>query len=279
VNRSDYTEANRRGWNQAAAVHRAARFERWLADFRRPGFSSLDAVATDLLTDVLNVRGKNVAHVCCNNGRELLSVKNLGAGRCVGFDIAGEFIAQALELAQAAGLDAEFVTSDVYAIPSNYFGQFDILLVTIGALGWLPDLDGAMRVVRRLLRLGAALFIYEQHPILNMFEGADRSDPPPIRYSYFRAEPFVESDGLDYFTFQPYDSHPLYWFPHKMCDVITACVANGLTVEHFREYDHDISNVFAHLAQMQHRPPLCYTLIARKQDGPDEDLHPDADLW
>jgi hypothetical protein len=42
--------------------------------------------------------------------------------------------------------------------------------VTIGVLGWLPDLDGFFGVVSRLLRRDGQLFLYDMHPILNMFE-------------------------------------------------------------------------------------------------------------
>lgn len=49
----------------------------------------------------------------CNNGRELLSIKNKGAGYCVGFDIAEGFIDQARQLAKAGDIDCEFVQSDV----------------------------------------------------------------------------------------------------------------------------------------------------------------------
>ena len=38
---------------------------------------------------------------------------------------------------------------------------------------------------------------------------------------------------------------------------------NGFVLEHFREYEHDISEMFAHFAEMKLKPPLCYSLVAR----------------
>lgn len=40
-------------------------------------------------------QGKTVAQFCCNNGRELLSLMQLGAERGFGFDLAENLIAQA----------------------------------------------------------------------------------------------------------------------------------------------------------------------------------------
>src|ERR1700751_4349683 len=82
----DYTAANREAWDEAAPIHARRTFDQLLTDFRRPGHSCLDALETRTLRDIGLAR-KSVVQICCNNGRELLSAKNLGAGRCVGFDI------------------------------------------------------------------------------------------------------------------------------------------------------------------------------------------------
>src|SRR3546814_17424921 len=71
--------ANRESWNEAAARHRAhAQYAALLAGFATPGFSVLDDTLTARLLG-LGLAGKAVAQLCCNNARELLSVKNLGA--------------------------------------------------------------------------------------------------------------------------------------------------------------------------------------------------------
>jgi len=263
VNRSEYTSANRRGWNQAAPVHRASQFETLRERFAAPGYSCLDDLATSILTETIGVEGKAVVQLCCNNGRELLSVKNLGASRCVGFDIADAFIAQGRELATAGRLDAELVASDIYAIPHEYDGTFDVAFSTIGALGWLPDLTGAFAVCARLLQAGGAFFIYDEHPFLGMFEGDD-APPPSLRYSYFDKGPHRSDDGLDYFEFASYESDPVYWFQHTVSDILTACLDNGLALEHFREYEHDIANVYRGFERQREQLPLCFTLIARQ---------------
>ncbi len=263
MKRKSFTDANREAWDEAAPLHRSQNMESLLAGFRTPGYSCLDEIETERIR-ALGVTGKDVAQLCCNNGRELLSVKNMGAGRCVGFDGAKGFIEQARELAAAGGIDCGFLCTDIYAIEPAYDAAFDLLTVTIGVLGWMPDLDGFLAVVARLLRPGGALFIYEQHPILDMVEPGAVDDPVLWNHSYFRRTPVVDQDGLDYYGHGTYESKPLYSFHHKMSDVLMAGLKSGLAVEHFEEFPGHISNTWFNLEQHGPRLPMSYTLVLRK---------------
>ena len=263
MKRDDYTAANREAWNEAAPIHARRTFDQLLTDFRQPGHSCLDALETRTLQDI-GLAGKSVAQICCNNGRELLSVKNLGAGRCVGFDISEGFIAQARQLAEAGGIEAEFLATDIYRIPVRFDAGFDLAIITIGVLGWMPDLKAFFAILSRLLKPGGQLFIHEQHPIMGMFEPGDPEPQPKLRHSYFRTDPFRDETGLDYWGHETYKSKPTYWFPYKLSDVITACLDNGLALEIFSEHEKDISNIFANVVAQPVLPPLSYRLIARK---------------
>lgn len=50
----------------------------------------------------------------------------MGAGRCVGFDFAEAFLAQGRELAAVAGPEAEFVQTEISAIPWRVMPRSDI---------------------------------------------------------------------------------------------------------------------------------------------------------
>ena len=264
MDRKDYVAANRAAWNEAAPLHRGQNQERLLAAFREPGYSCLDGVETAILEEI-GIAGKDAAQLCCNNGREILSVKNLGAGRCVGFDQAEGFIAQARELAAAGGIDCTFVCGDVYAIPADYDAAFDLVTVTIGVLAWMPDLDSFMAVPARLLRPGGRLFVYEQHPILGMHEPGKADDPVRWDYSYFNGEPFVDRDGLDYYGGGSYESEPLYSFHHKLSDILMACLENGLALHYIEERPDHISNTFWNVEKQGPRLPMSFVLVARKE--------------
>jgi len=258
-----FTTANRLAWEKAAPIHRKHNQAELIESFSKPGFIVLDEVETKCLNE-LGIAGKDVAQLCCNNGRELLSIKNMGAGRCVGFDGAQGFVDQGHELAGASGLDVEFVCTDIYDIDDTFSASFDVVTITIGVLGWMPDLNGFFAVAADLIKPGGALFIYEQHPLLDMIEPAEASAPIVWELSYFNKEPYVETDGLDYYGNEKYDSKPATSFSHTMADIIMAGISNGLAVEHFEEFPHHISNTWWNVEESNIGLPMCYTLILCK---------------
>lgn len=260
----DYTSANRRAWDQAAPHHRSiASYRRLLDGFATPGFSCLDREETERLR-AIGVEGKAVAQICCNNGRELLSIKNLGAARCVGFDQSAAFLAQAAELAAAGRIDCRFVETDVYDIPAEFDDAFDLVVITIGVFGWMPDLGRFFDVVARLLRSGGHLFVHEQHPINNMLEPGG-PDPQRLVNSYFRAEPFVENEIIVYEGEAHERGEAHYWFVHTLGDVISACLERGLSLVQFAESPLNISSeVYDVYQDREAQLPLSYSLTARK---------------
>ncbi len=264
----DYIRANRRAWNEAAQLHReSARWRALAAGFASPGYSCLDGTLTALLQRV-GVVERDVAQPACNNGRELLSVRNMGAARCVGFDQSPAFLAQARELAAIAGQAVEFVEGDVHANCAGYEGRFDVVLITVGVFGWMPDLAAFMRVTARLLRPGGTLVVYEEHPVMNMFEPA-AADPFKLVHSYFRAAPFAESKAIVYDGATAADGTPYYWFVHPLGAVVTGLVEAGLALQSLREYPHNISaaefDVYTRSAGVQ--LPVSYTLTARRPEA------------
>ncbi len=120
--------ANREAWDRAAEHHRAhAQYQAHLAGFREGGYSCLDDVLTESLEES-GIAGRSVVQLCCNNGREILSVKGLGAGRCLGVDQSSGFLEQAAELAAAGALDCNFLCRNVYDLPKDLDGEFDVVL-------------------------------------------------------------------------------------------------------------------------------------------------------
>ncbi len=261
--RDDVVAANREAWNEAAPRHGARNLEALLAAFSVPGHSCLDDTATARWR-ALGVAGKDVAHLCCNNGQELVSVKSLGAGRCVGFDNAERFLEQGRAIAEAAGAEIEFVHGDIHRLPAAYDAGFDIVYVTIGALCWFPKTHDFFAVAARLLRPGGCVFVYEQHPVIGMFDPFDDVDPPRWRYSYFKQDPWIDTDGLDYFDGESYESKPLYTFPHTLSEIFMACIDNGLAIERFDEFPHDLTPSHGHLERLEAKLPLSFILIVRK---------------
>lgn len=260
-----YISANLLAWDEVAPIHAQHRQSSLLERFRQPGFSVLDDIATTQLKR-LGVDGKNVAQVCCNNGIELLSCKTLGAARCVGFDGAQGFVDQGIALAKAAGQDVEFVCCDAHAITSDYHAGFDIVMITIGVLSWMPDIDRFFSQIAKLLAPDGVIFIYEHHSILQMFEPGQADDPVKWELSYFRKEAYIDESGLDYYGGESYDATPNASFNHKMSDIIMGGINSGLVLEHFEELPKHISHTWWNVEHSGLGLPMSFVLVFRKPD-------------
>jgi len=260
---SEYTSANLVAWEEVAPIHGRHNQAELVNAFSQPGFSCLDDIELKIL-ESLDVSKKDIAQICCNNGRELISVKNMGAARCVGFDGAQGFVNQGRELADAAKLEVEFVCCDVYDIPEVYHANFDLVTITIGVLGWMPDIDSFFSAIAKLLKPGGAIFVYEHHPIVVMIKPARADEPIEWELSYFRTEPYVDKDGLDYYGGEDYDAKPATSFSHKLSDIIMATVKAGFAIESFEELPHHISNAWWNVEKSNMGLPMCFTLVLRK---------------
>ena len=263
--RSFYTDANREAWNEAAPLHARHNQADLLEAFSKPGHVKLGDHVHRALA-VAGVEGKSVVQLCCNNGCDLLSVKNLGAGDCLGVDAAEAFLEQARELASVAGHadSVRFLASDIYALPDNLSESFDIALITIGVIGWMPDLAGFFAQAARVIKPGGHLVIEDMHPVLFMYEEGEDGAPPYLAYSYFRTEPFEETSGLDYYGGERYEAKPNYSFWHRLDSIVMAGIGNGLELRHFEELAHDISFFCAELEGAEANPPLGFTMVWRK---------------
>lgn len=263
MNVKKYTDANREAWNEAAPIHANHNQAHLIERFRDPSFSMLKDVEAAWF-DAAGAAGKDVAQICCNNGRELISVKRLGAARCVGFDGAEGFVEQARRLNEAAGADCTFVCTDIYDIGHDYDAAFDIVFITIGVLWWMPDLPRFFAVLERIMRPGATLFIYEQHPVLNMMTVGGPDDPVEFELSYFDKTPYVDTSGLDYLGGESYDAKPALTFNHTMAEVVMAGIANGLAVERVEEFPDHISNTWYNVEKQIDGFPMSFMLEFRK---------------
>lgn len=261
----NFTEANREAWNEVIPIHKPHRQEKDLKYFLDPEYQCLNANETKYLS-TLDLKGKRVAHISCNNGRELISVLRMGAESGVGFDISDEVIEEANQLQQLTGANAEFVRTDVYDINHDYDDQFDLVLVTIGCFSWLPDLKSLFGIVSRLLKAGGYFFISEEHPFINMlsYEREQTDTHYKIVEPYFsKQEAICFNDGIDYYGLTTYEGKTTYEFIHTVSDIINAVVHNGMTIQQFHEFTEDISNLQKH-HEKEGMVPLSYILIAKK---------------
>jgi len=261
-----YTEANRVAWNQVMPKHQAVEKEELDKYFSQPGYIDQEEEEFLAVLNKIDIRNKDVIHLCCNNGTELLSLKNMGAGRCVGVDISDEAIIEATERSQKCNIDCEFIRSDVYDISEALYDSFDIVHITAGGIGWIPDLILLFQIAACLLRKGGRILIYEIHPFSETlpFDDAETDNPLQIVEPYFRDKPIVENSSMDYVGGTEYDAKTHYWSIHTLSDLIMGILDNGMAIELLSEHERDISEGHGRQEKLNAGIPLSFILIGRK---------------
>ncbi len=240
---NDYIEGNKAAWEEAFD-HRSADWgANVLACVENEAYPFFNKETVQVLRKY-DLKGKAIGQFCCNNGRETLSlVKSGSAIRGVGFDIAENQVAFANDCANKLALPCEFIATNVYDI-EGYDETFDFVLITIGALCWLRDLDGFFNIVARTLKKGGVIVINESHPMINMLamDGEEEYDPEhPLScvFSYFEHE-WRNNWGMSYIAGESYESKTFTDYTHSLSEIMGAMCRNGIVITNFEEFDHDI---------------------------------------
>ncbi len=265
-----FTNSNKEAWDEAMPKHRLSAKEKLDELFSQKGFVIQNDETILNIFKKYDITNKTIAHLCCNNGSELLSLKNMNAGKCFGFDISNEAINEATQRAIKSKIDCEFICCDVYDIESKYYNWFDIVYITIGALGWLPDLNTFFNVVNKLLKEKGIVIIHELHPFTEIlpFDGDEANlntkDFVKIIEPYFRNGPIIENDGIDYVGKTKYESKTTYWFAHSLSDIINGIVSNELKIKEFIESPKDITTIHQSIEKMNFSLPLSMIVVCEK---------------
>jgi ubiquinone/menaquinone biosynthesis C-methylase UbiE len=262
----DYIAQNKQAWEETFEHRRPGWGDdnaRRLLEERLPFFCP--DIAMEL--EKIDFQGKALAQICCNNGRELLSLVKRGALRGVGFDIAENILAQAERTAAGAGIaNCKFVCTNALDIGAEYHAAFDFLFFTVGALTWFQDLHPILQKASRCLKPGGMLMIHDMHPCINMLPapGEPGFDPENLNrfgYSYFRKEPWIETNGIGYIS-EEYPSKTFTSFSHTMADIVNAVAGTGLRITKLEEYDYDVGLTDVYDGK---GIPLSYLLMAEKE--------------
>ena len=240
-----YIEGNKAAWEEAFDYRDAS----WGADItdriQKEDYPFFNEETVAVLRK-LPTEGTVIGQFCCNNGRELLSlVKSGKASKGIGVN--------------------------VYDIDDRYKEQFDIVIITIGALCWFDDLNRFFAVVAKCMKPGAVIVINEQHPCTNMLasEGDEEFDPEhrtECRFSYFEHK-WTGNGGMYYMTQKSYHSKTFTDFTHSMSEIISGMCSNGMVITGLQEFDSDISGGFEAIDHSGY--PLSMIIQGRKNRSPE----------
>jgi SAM-dependent methyltransferase len=271
---AEWREANRAHWDERVGVHLNAPGY----DLRplRAGRGRLNAIEE---AELGPVRGLKVLHLQCHFGHDSLALAQRG-GEVVGLDFSHAAIEAARKLAAELDLAARtrFVEADLYdaprAIPEP--ASFDLVFVTWGAIGWLPDIAGWAQVVANFLKPGGSLYLAEGHPAALVFDDMSRmpNGMPGYFAPYFGREEIVIDDPRDYAdpSAQLANARQHTWI-HPLGDIIAGLNAAGFRLEWLHEHDRVPWQMFdclikdaSGLYRWPDKPwlPLAFSLSARK---------------
>lgn len=260
----DYKEINRKSWNQRVSSHYKSEF------YDVEGFiNGGTSLKEPELAIIGEIKGKSILHLQCHFGQDSISLARMGA-KVTGIDLSDEAIEKARELNPACGTNAEFVVSDVYDLPGNLEGTFDIVFTSYGTIGWLPDLDRWAEVINHFLKPGGSFVFAEFHPVVWMFD--DQFEK--IGYNYFKGEAIVETQQGTYADRNASIEITSVSWNHGLGEVITSLLQAGLNIRHLEEFNYSPYNAFAgteefapgkfRIAKLEHDIPMMYTLKAEK---------------
>jgi SAM-dependent methyltransferase len=227
-----YLKANRALWDEWTAINYRSDFYR-VADFK----AGLNKLRSYEMTEVGPVEGKELLHLQCHFGLDTLCWARLGA-RVTGIDFSTAAITQARTLAQDVGLSGRFVQSDIYDLPNQLDGAFDVVYTSRGVLGWLPDLDRWGRVVAHFVKPGGFFYITEVHPVAQVFDDDEGVRDLRLRYPYFsHTEPIsIPTKGSYADRDAKVNQEVEYGWSHGLGEIVTALTAAGLHIDFLHEF-------------------------------------------
>jgi SAM-dependent methyltransferase len=210
-------------------------------------------------------------HLQCHFGLDTLSWARLGA-RVTGLDFSAPAMEAAAELTERAGLQAEWVVSDVMRADEALGGRrFDVVYTGIGALNWLDDIDRWADVVTSLLAPGGRLYLVEFHPFTEIFGDDDLT----VENGYFHegTRDWPVEEGT-YAELQATTVHnATEEWAHPIGEVVSVLAARDLRIEFLHEYDYTLYPRWPQLRREsggiyrfpEGTPslPLMYSLVAR----------------
>ena len=241
-------QVNLKHWNELVPIHARSEF------YDVAGFKSGKSTLMPIeLEEIGDVAGKSLLHLQCHFGLDTMSWARQGA-TVTGADFSDKAIALARSLSDELGIDARFVHSNVYDLPENLEGQFDIVFTSYGALYWLPDLAGWARVVSHFLKPGGTFYVVDGHPTGQMFDD-DSPDDLVVRYPYFGSgEPMrFEPDGSGSYADETavVTTAECGW-SHSMGEIVNSLISTGLEIEFLHEF-----------------PFTCWRALPMMERGPD----------
>jgi SAM-dependent methyltransferase len=257
-------QMNRASWNEAAD-HYTRRIDDTVA-FLRAGHSNLHAIERAAIGP-LRPWCQVAIHLQCASGRDTLSLWNEGASRVIGLDISDVQIANAQRTSDALGAPATWYRCDILDAPRELDNSADLVHTGRGALNWIFDLEAWARVVARLLKPGGIVHIFDDHPVIWLFDETAET-LVPSGFDYFHHVELSRGWPTSYIAdllIPDAEQAPKYDRVWTLADLVVSLRHAGLTIEHLGEHRETYRDAFSNLRpELQGRIPLTFSVVAKR---------------
>ncbi|MCL2374896.1 MAG: class I SAM-dependent methyltransferase [Treponema sp.] len=250
--------------NKAAWEHRAY-------EFRVSHYGIPQSVANEMMSNPKkflryhaeyfnDVDGKNIASICGSDGRRAVALSLLGAKATV-FDISDPQKKYALELAEAAGVNIDYIIGDFCETDTiRYVEYFDYAYAEGGILHYFHDLDKFFAVLFNVMKSNSTLILSDFHPFGKVatanWNPDSKGGATETDVDYF--DICVKSGDVafkQFFNEKEHDSFPdISVRRYTLSDILNAIIRAGFNVVEFNE----------HPGWVNKKRPGEFTVVAKK---------------
>lgn len=248
----DYSKKNKKAWEYNA-------YDFWVNTSGKP----LDRAKKDLenpmgmLKKYVNYfdtyEDVKIANICGSCGKKAIPLAILGSKVTI-FDISEDNKKYALEVADEANVDIDFIVGDLLEIDMNtYEESFDVVFMEGGILHYFHDINQFMEIMYRILKVNGTLICSDFHPFQKISDMLGLEQPT---MSYFSTDVFEgEMAHARFFSDEIRRQMPLCSYrKYTLSEIINAVIRKGFTLNRFDE----------HPSWTNEKVPGEFTIIAKK---------------
>lgn len=215
------------------------------------------------------VKGRTIMNLMGSNGMKAVALALLGAEVTVA-DFSEANGRYAVELAQEAGVQLNYIVSDVLALPEAVLdSSYDLVFAEMGIVHYFTDLTLFMTTAYRLLAPGGRFVLRDFHPVTTKLISSKGSTAKVRKHKvsgdYF--DTALEEKQVSYSKYLPSSGEAggadkpnvVYWRRWTLGEIITAAASSGLVIQELVEEPNLSSDVF------DKGIPKTFTLVADKR--------------
>ena len=256
--------SNEEAWNKGS-------YDAWLRRFGTPYEAALKIktnptkTLSPLLEKFGDVSDKKIMNLLGSNGSKAVALALLGAHPSV-VDFSEGNRLYALELAEDAGVNFDYILSVVLLLPDQFLtSDFDIVFAEMGILHYFEDLGPFFNVFNVLLKDKGRLIIRDFHPVTTKLI-TSRGTTAKIRKHKVTGDYFDTSLEEKEVAYQKYLSSSeerqiVRLRKWTMGEIVTAIASEGFIIKRLDEEENLSSEVF------DKGIPKTFTIVAEKMSN------------